>query len=90
MEEPYNLSETALRMEIPAEDGNIVRLLKRLLKRRGMFAFIDSLPPKSTVLDIGCGNNSPIRFKTHRPDCYYIGLDVGDYNQDAHSKNFAD
>jgi SAM-dependent methyltransferase len=29
-------------------------------------------------------------FKTHRPDCYYIGLDVGDYNQDARSKDFAD
>lgn len=55
-----------------------------------MFAFIDSLPSKSRVLDIGCGNNSPIRFKTHRPDCYYIGLDVGDYKQNAHSKDFAD
>jgi SAM-dependent methyltransferase len=48
------------------------------------------LPPHATILDIGCGNNSPIYLKTQRPDCYYIGLDVGDYNQDTHSKSVAD
>ncbi len=84
------MSETALKKEIPAARDNVPRLLHRWAKRRGRYTFVDSLPPKSTVLDIGCGNNSPVYFKTHRPDCYYIGLDVGDYNQDARSKEFAD
>jgi SAM-dependent methyltransferase len=61
-----------------------------LVKRRGKYGFIDSLPPKARVLDVGCGNNSPFRFKTQRPDCYYIGLDIGDYNQPAHPKEYAD
>jgi len=84
------LSETALKEGIPAPRDNVPRLLHRWAKKRGRFTFVDSLPAKSTVLDIGCGNNSPIYFKTHRPDCYYIGLDVGDYNQDARSKELAD
>lgn len=52
-----------------------------LLKRRGKLAFLRTLPPHARVLDVGCGNNSPREFKMLRPDLNYIGLDVGDYNQ---------
>jgi SAM-dependent methyltransferase len=88
--EPHNLSETAQEKEIPPVTGKVACLLHRLAKRRGRFTFVDSLPSKSRVLDIGCGNDSPIHFKNHRPDCHYIGLDVGDYNQNPLSKNAAD
>ena len=46
-------------------------------------AFIDRLGPGASVLDIGCGNNSPYKVKSQRPDIYYVGLDIIDYNQTA-------
>ncbi|WP_020695297.1 class I SAM-dependent methyltransferase [Reyranella massiliensis] len=52
----------------------------------GMFtsqvSFLRGLPSGARILDVGCGNNAPFRVKDIRPDCYYVGLDVGDYNQD--------
>jgi len=50
---------------------------------RGVRAFIHGLPRDSGVMDVGCGNNSPYKTKTQRPDLRYIGIDVGDYNQTA-------
>jgi SAM-dependent methyltransferase len=47
------------------------------------------LPPNSRILDVGCGNNSPKRFKILRPDLHYTGLDIDDYNQTTPDK-FAD
>ncbi len=32
------------------------------------------------ILDVGCGNNSPFKFKRILPNCDYTGLDVADYN----------
>jgi SAM-dependent methyltransferase len=49
--------------------------------RRGFRAFVSEVAPRATLLDVGCGNNSPYKVKTQRPDVHYIGLDVGDYNQ---------
>jgi hypothetical protein len=60
---------------------NLRIVLSRLLKRKGKDSFIKILSPNSSVLDVGCGNNSPYRFKTQRPDIYYIGLDICDYCQ---------
>ncbi|WP_332826375.1 class I SAM-dependent methyltransferase [Ramlibacter sp.] len=51
------------------------------LRRRGKQAFLKSLPAGARVLDVGCGNNSPRDAKVLRPDIFYTGLDVGDYNQ---------
>ncbi len=48
----------------------------------GKGPFIRSLPLGGRIMDIGCGNNSPSYVKNMRPDLYYIGIDVGDYNQD--------
>lgn len=53
----------------------------KLLKSRGKNSFIDSIVENGKVLDVGCGNNSPCVVKTLRPDVYYVGLDVGVYNQ---------
>ncbi len=52
-----------------------------LVRRRGLFAFLASLPPDAAILDVGCGNDSPYRIKTCFPDMVYTGLDIGDYNQ---------
>lgn len=56
-------------------------ILQRLTRRRGKVAFLQSLPVMASVLDVGCGNSSPMKAKTQRPDLVYVGLDVGDYNQ---------
>lgn len=39
------------------------------------------------LLDVGCGNNSVNAVKKYCPDCYYIGIDVGDYNLEQNSKD---
>jgi SAM-dependent methyltransferase len=59
------------------------------LRPRGKLAFLKSLPPGASVLDVGCGNNSPRDAKVLRPDLVYTGLDVGDYNQ-RDSTRYAD
>lgn len=61
-----------------------------LSKRKGLIAFLRCLPLNSSVLDVGCGNKSPLYFKTQRPDIYYIGIDIGDYNQSTDSIAYAD
>lgn len=47
----------------------------------GKEAFLKSLTERSRILDVGCGNNSPFETKRILPYCYYVGLDIGDYNQ---------
>jgi 2-polyprenyl-3-methyl-5-hydroxy-6-metoxy-1,4-benzoquinol methylase len=47
----------------------------------GKRAFILSIPDNAMVLDVGCGNNSPLYTKSLKPNITYIGLDIGDYNQ---------
>lgn len=39
------------------------------------------------VLDVGCGNNSVESIKYWLPDCYYVGIDVDDYNLKQDLKN---
>lgn len=48
---------------------------------RGRVSFLRSLKSDSKILDVGCGNNSPYATKKIIPNCYYIGIDVGDCNQ---------
>lgn len=60
------------------------------LRSRRQLVLINRLPKFARILDVGCGNNSP-RFTKHiRPDAYYIGLDVSDYNQMGGSIGVAD
>jgi SAM-dependent methyltransferase len=44
-------------------------------------SFHKIMDKKGSLLDVGCGNNSPYVMKTMFPDIYYTGIDVGDYNQ---------
>jgi len=53
----------------------------RLLRRHGKEAFVHSLPKSARLLDVGCGNNSPLRIKSQRPDIAYTGIDIGDLYQ---------
>jgi SAM-dependent methyltransferase len=66
------------------------RFLRPLLSRYAKNHFLDCCVPHARILDVGCGNNSPFLFKTIRPDIYYVGLDVGDYNQLSSSKKHAE
>jgi len=45
--------------------------------------FLRKLPNDSTILDVGCGNNSPRRVKKILPHSYYIGIDIQNYNQQS-------
>lgn len=71
---------------------NITAILKNKipLAARGKQAFVLKLKKKAKVLDVGCGNNSPWVIKHWRPDIYYIGIDVGDYNNTKDSLEYAD
>lgn len=57
---------------------------------RSKFEFIAKLPKYARVLDVGCGNNSPKITKTIKPSIYYVGVDIGDYNQEKWSIEVAD
>lgn len=56
----------------------------------GKQAFVLKLPEKARILDVGCGNNSPLGTKKWRPDIEYYGIDVGDYNNSEESLKHAD
>lgn len=57
---------------------------------RGKAPFVRGIPHQGRVLDVGCGNNSPEWFRQARPDLYYVGIDVGDYNHANDPSRFAD
>ena len=59
----------------------ILLALKKILRNRGKISFISQLRENCSILDIGCGNNSPYLVKSILPNCKYTGLDIGDYNQ---------
>jgi ubiquinone/menaquinone biosynthesis C-methylase UbiE len=53
--------------------------LAALIKPRGKSAFFNKLPASCRVLDVGCGNDSPLLFKSRFPQGHYTGIDVSDY-----------
>lgn len=63
-----------------------VRLMTR---KRGKDAFLRSLPNRARIIDVGCGNSSPMKAKLLRSDLVYVGVDIGDYNQTSPG-DFAD
>lgn len=67
---------------------NGVDYLKKALRPNGKTDFISKLPSHSSILDVGCGNNSPFRTKRILPSCNYTGIDIGEYNQEK--PNLAD
>lgn len=56
-------------------------LVHRLLRPKGKVSFLESILVNGKLLDVGCGNDSPLNTRLQRPDLVYYGLDVGDYNQ---------
>ncbi len=77
------------RVNVPA-GRKLKNQVLTILKRKGLNAFLSTIAPQARVIDIGCGNDSPFRFKAQRPDIHYTGLDIGDYNQSIQPLDVAD
>jgi SAM-dependent methyltransferase len=61
--------------------GYVVKnILARMLNPHGRLSFFFRQKAGCTILDIGCGNDSPFRTKQILPDCCYTGIDIADYN----------
>ena len=70
---------------------HILWRIEQRIPQYGKVAFIQNkIPERGKVLDVGCGNNSPQYMKTCRPDIYYVGLDIGIYNQMTDPTEYAD
>jgi SAM-dependent methyltransferase len=54
--------------------------LSLILDPHGRNSFLIRLKRGCSILDVGCGNDSPFNTKKIRPDCLYTGLDIDDYN----------
>lgn len=66
-------------------------LLYLLFKPNGKISFVNRFKnDRKVVLDVGCGNDSVKQIKSVMPNCYYIGVDIGDYNLSQESKNMID
>ena len=62
------------------------QLISTTLYPNGKVHFLSRLAKDSSVLDVGCGNNSPYQIKRILPDSVYTGIDIGDYNQTKPNK----
>jgi SAM-dependent methyltransferase len=83
--------EERCQMDKRSRNGEMIKTAVRLaLRPRGREAFVRSLPHGCTLLDIGCGSNSPYMIKSQRPDIHYVGIDVSDYNHQMDPSSFAD
>ena len=60
---------------------DLKNLIRNHINPYSFNSFLRSLPKDCKILDVGCGNNSPLRVKKILPNSYYIGLDIMDYNQ---------
>jgi len=60
---------------------NIKDATKKFLQKNRKTDFLSKLSANSSILDVGCGNNSPFHTKQILPNCNYTGIDIGDYNQ---------
>ena len=68
----------------------IKTILKLFLRPNGKIDFLNSIPKNSFILDVGCGNNSPLLVKTFLPNSYYVGIDIDNYNNDYDVDKVAD
>jgi SAM-dependent methyltransferase len=62
--------------------------IRRILRPHDKLSFLSKLHPNAEILDVGCGNNSPLLVKNILPNAKYTGIDIGDYNQEY--KEYAD
>ena len=70
-------------------ENRINLLIHSIIAPKSRQAFVRTIPRGGRVLDLGCGNNSPMLVKSARPDLEYWGIDVGDYNNEE-GKKYAD
>jgi SAM-dependent methyltransferase len=69
-------------MLIKIKKSRLIRLFhNNFLRPYWKYDFLEKMKPGEKLLDVGCGNDSPYRYKTMFPQIHYTGLDVGDYNQ---------
>lgn len=61
-----------------------------ILRPKGRISFLNNIPKNSKILDVGCGNNSAFRTKSFLPNSYYVGIDIGDYNNKTDINTYAD
>jgi len=54
---------------------------RKFIRPHGKIDFLYSLAPDVSILDVGCGNNSPYITKQILPEAQYTGIDISDYNQ---------
>ena len=67
---------------------NRVRTLAKIainlaFRRHHKTAFLHSVAPGSRILDVGCGNNSAFHTKNIVKNCFYVGIDVTNYNNQS-------
>lgn len=74
---------------------NMMKAIKKiffvLFKKRGLKNFLLSFNNQSLkILDVGCGNNSASRIKKHLSKCYYVGVDIENYNCSKENEKYID
>ncbi len=79
---------------------NLKQILTIIMRKKGKVSFLSQLDNNSSVLDVGCGLNSPFNFKKILPKAKYTGIDIIGYNELEHvfcdkyisasSKNFSE
>lgn len=60
---------------------NLRQFFSIILHPNGKVQFLTRLSDRASILDVGCGNNSPYLVKSIMPRSIYTGIDIGDYNQ---------
>ena len=65
----------------------IKKYISFIVKPLSRTAFLQQLKEDSKILDVGCGNNSPIRTKLILPNSEYTGIDIASYNQSSDFMN---
>lgn len=57
--------------------------INRAFRRHHKTAFLHSVAPGSRILDVGCGNNSAFHTKNIVKNCFYVGIDITNYNNQS-------
>jgi 2-polyprenyl-3-methyl-5-hydroxy-6-metoxy-1,4-benzoquinol methylase len=70
--------------------SNFKKIIRLFFEPNGKVAFLKNIRNGSSVLDVGCGNNSVSLFKSINSSINYTGIDVADYNLNVIDKGLMD